>query len=184
MRNICLLACLLLLAGCSSNRHLLLLDPVGPGPGTWPLPGNNGSLLVFSARTASPESGSERSRDRYSDYRVLSADGKETIETVRNDEGRLFGGPTRVALPAGQYRVLARANGYGLVMVPVVIQPNQTTVLHLEGSFWWPRNSGIFDSHPVRLPSGQIVGWPASPGQAPQGYFPGTPSGLTPGLRE
>ncbi len=161
MLKICLLASLLLLAGCASNSRLLL-DKVGPTPDAWPLPGHMGSLLVFSARTASPESGTSRYRDRYSDYKVLSADGNALVQEVRNDEGKLLGGPTRVSLPPGSYRVLARANGYGLVIVPVLIEANRTTVVHLEGSFWWPRNSGIFESTPVRLPSGEIVGWPAS----------------------
>ncbi len=160
MRNICLFFGLLLIAGCASNQRLLL-DAVGPTPDAWPLSGNKGSLLVYSARVASPESGTSRYRDRYSDYKVLSADGKSLVDEVRNDEGKLLGGPTRVTLPPGSYRVLARANGYGLVIVPVLIEKNRTTVIHLEGSFWWPRSSGIFESSPVRLPSGEIVGWRA-----------------------
>ncbi len=64
--------------------------------------------------------------------------------------------------PAGTYRVLARANGYGLAPVPVAIRPGQVTTLHLEGSVWWPVKSPIFNSNPVRLPGGEIIGWRAA----------------------
>ncbi len=161
-----MLPCLLFLAvifqGCSSAHHELVLNPVGPGPQPYVGTGKIGSLIVFSAREPGPEDETLRYRDRYSEYTVLSENGKEVVQRVRNDDGKLFGSPQKVELPTGDYRVIARANGYGPVTVPVRIEPNQTTVVHLEGSVWWPRRSAIFDSDPVRLPSGQIVGWRAS----------------------
>ncbi len=81
---------------------------------------------------------------------------------VHNDSGKLAEGPEKLELPAGKYLVLARANGYGLVRVPVVIRRGQTTTLHLEGSVWWPASTGIGTSNPVRLPHQEIVGWRAA----------------------
>jgi len=57
-------------------------------------------------------------------------------------------------------------NGYGTVTVPVTIKPNRLTTVHLEGGTWWPSRSPIFESEPVRLPDGQIVGWRAGAGKA------------------
>src|SRR5262249_6677707 len=123
--------------------------------------GTSGTLQVFSALDSAPDFNNSPYRSRYSDYKVYSSDGAELVKAVRNDSGKLIEGPPRVELAIGKYRVIARANGYGEVTVPVVIKPSQTTAIHLEGSHWWPKSSQIFDANPVRLPSGQIVGWPA-----------------------
>lgn len=146
--------------GCASPNPGLVLRPVGPPPGGASHPGRPGTLQVFSAFDTSANFNTTPYRQRHTDYELYSADGKERIHTVRNDTGKLLDGPVAVSLPAGKYQVVARANGYGKVTVPVLIQANQTTAVHLEGNYWWPRNSAIFDSNPVRLPSGQIVGWP------------------------
>ncbi|MCX6923340.1 MAG: hypothetical protein NT154_09055, partial [Verrucomicrobia bacterium] len=61
----------------------------------------------------------------------------------------------------GAYRVAARANGYGEVIVPVVIRDNQVTRVHLEGSPAWPNGWELANSNPVRLPGGEIAGWRA-----------------------
>jgi len=117
--------------------------------------------MVFSALDPSADFNNSPYRHRYTDYHVYSPDETRLVKAVHNDTGKLVEGPARVQLPAGKYRVIARANGYGTVTVPVVIKANQTTTIHLEGSNWWPRSSLIFEANPVRLPSGQIVGWPA-----------------------
>ena len=105
-------------------------------------------------------------RKQYTDYSVFPADGKDLVQAVHNDTGKLLEGPRTVELPAGNYRVIARANGYGTVTVPVRVKPNQLTTVHLEGGTWWPSKSPIFESEPVRLPNGQIVGWRADAGKA------------------
>lgn len=152
----------LLTGGCASSQHRgLVLDPIGPPPSGSAAAGSQGTLVVFSAADPTPGFDESPYRRRYSDYRIVSADGKELIQTVHNDTGKLLEGPRKVELAAGEYRVLARANGYGLVEAPVVIKPGQVTTVHLEGSTWWPQSSPIFASNPVRLPHGQIVGWRA-----------------------
>jgi hypothetical protein len=150
-----------LFAGCASSEHGLTLATVGSSPTSTTPGGSEGYLLVYSAfQTTTADFNRTPYRRQYSDYRILSSDGKDVIESVHNDTGLLISGPTRVTLPVGRYRVVARANGYGTVTVPVVIRAGQSTLVHLEGSVWWPKSSGIHDSDPVRLPKGEIVGWP------------------------
>ena len=118
--------------------------------------------MIFSAFSSTPDFDASPYRREYTDYRIFSADGKRLIQAVHNDNAKLMEGPRKVLLPVGSYRVVARANGYGPLAVPVAIRPNEVTAVHLEGSVWWPRSSGIADSNPVRLPGGEIAGWRAS----------------------
>jgi hypothetical protein len=99
----------------------------------------------------------DRYRQEYSDYRIYSADG-QLRQRVHNDTGTALGSPVTVRLPPGQYRVVARANGYGTVTVPVVIATGGTTVIHLEGGNW-PDKAAFNETNAVRLPDGRIVGW-------------------------
>ena len=159
------LAATLLVSGCASYRGHLVLDPIGP-----PLPrcagiGAQGTLMVFTAYEVTADFNGNPYRRRYSDYRILTADGQRVVEGVHNDKGFLAEGPRKVDLSVGTYRVEARANGYGQVTVPVEVCVGQTTTVHLEGSPWWPNPAVIAHSNPVRLPGGEIAGWRAS-GQA------------------
>lgn len=148
------------ICGCVHSPSGLVLNPVGPPPGDTPETGTLGGLLVYSAFDPAADFNSSPYRHRYTDYKIYNTDGTQLVRKVRNDSGKLVEGPVRVELAAGSYRVVARANGYGTVTVPVVLKVGQTTLVHLEGSHWWPRDSAIFDANPVRLPGGQIVGWP------------------------
>jgi hypothetical protein len=123
-----------MVAGCSTYRGDTVLAPVGPGPtATVAANANDGSLLVYSAYSDTPEfNGRDVYRPHYTDYRVLSADG-QMIKWVHNDSGTATQSPEPVKLPAGNYKVVARANGYGQVTVPVIIAAQRRTVVHLEG---------------------------------------------------
>jgi hypothetical protein len=147
--------------GCASPKKQLVLDPIGPGPHSGATNGAQGSLVVYSAFDPTADLNRSPYRRRYTDYQVLSADGNRLIQAVQNNRETLLNSPPLVALPAGSYRVVARANGYGTITAPVVIKAGQTTTVHLEGSVWWPRSSPIFASNPVRLPKGEIAGWRA-----------------------
>jgi hypothetical protein len=157
-----------LICGCASFHRALVLGPVGPSPQPSSGSGQEGFLQVFSAFDPTPGFSGSPYHYYYTDYRVLSNDGSQLIKQVHNNSGKLLEGPKRVELPAGAYRVLARANGYGVVTVAVVIRPGQVTAVHLEGGTWWPASSPIFQSNPVRLPHGQIVGWRAPTDDAHQ----------------
>jgi len=158
-----LLAASTLLAGCVTDNKLVL-DTVGPPP-TQTTPTSStttdGNLLVYSAfrRNADFNSRDPR-RQEYSDYEIDSADGK-LLRRVHNNFGSISQDIVSVPLPAGEYIVKARANGYGFVTVPVMIEPHQNTVLHLEGGGFWPDESAFNQTNAVRLPDGLIVGWKA-----------------------
>jgi hypothetical protein len=149
----------LLLPGCAWHRSGLVLDSVGPSPGNRSAASSNGALLVFSAFDPSLRlSDVDPYRKPCTDYKIFSDDGK-LVRAVHNDSETMLEGPVLVELPVGTYRVVARANGYGLVTVPVPILTKRTTTVHLEGGASWPDQNAIAHSNPVRLPDGQIIGW-------------------------
>lgn len=161
LRAVAVVAATALLSSCASHGPALVLEPVGPAPFPSAIAGSTGTLMVFSAFEQGADFNSQLYRRHYTDYLILSADGKP-LQTVRNDSGTLMEAPKRVQLPVGTYRVVARANGYGKVTVPVVIRADQATTVHLEGSPSWPNRRQLAGSNPVRLPDGEIAGWPAS----------------------
>jgi len=149
-----------LLAGCATSKSGITLDTVGPVPDQpAAISSTNGMLVVYSAFEVNADFNScDPYRREYSDYRIFSADGN-LLQRVHNDSGLDLGSPTRVGLPAGSYLVIARANGYGFVTTPVVIETNQITTVHLEGGGSWPDESTFGETNAVRLPDGEIVGW-------------------------
>jgi hypothetical protein len=151
-----------LVAGCVSPPNGLVLDPIGPTDSQSVGAGTNGTLVVFSAFDAHADFNDLPYLRHYTDYKITCRDGR-LVQTVHNANGTLLEGPKRVQLPVGAYCVIARANGYGVVTVPVIIQANQVTPVHLEGSPAWQNGSQLSQSNPVRLPDGEIAGWRASP---------------------
>jgi hypothetical protein len=148
-----------LFAGCASTRNSLVLAPVGPAPAITAGSALAGTLVVFSAfERNAPLPPSPDYRKRYSNYSILGADGR-LIQQVSNDTGAAVGMPVEVKLAPGAYRVVAPANGYGVVTVPVVIAANRTTTVHLEGGTI--RSVDLAGAAAVRLPDGQVVGWRA-----------------------
>jgi len=158
------------LVGCASNGPGLVLDPVGP-PVFQPSAGSNGTLVVFSAYDPNAHFNSLPYRRVHSDYSLLAVDGTR-LQTIHNDNGTSVEGPKAVPLPAGEYRVVALANGYGTVTVPVVVGVNQTTVVHLEGGSPWGNKAPTAEVKSVRLPDGEIVGWRANTQRSAQTASP------------
>ena len=154
-----------LLSGCASLGPKLVLDPVGPPRLASAGAGSTGTLMVYSAFERGAEFNGRYYRRQYTDYKILSTDGKPA-QVVHNDTGTLLETPQRVQLPVGAYRVAARANGCGKVIVPVVIRADQVTRVHLEGSPGWSNGRVLANSNPVRLPDGEIAGWRASTGDS------------------
>ena len=152
-----------LLAGCISQQRGLVLEPIGPPNVQLARPGSNGTLVVFSAFDPHADFNDLPYLRHYTDYKITSADGT-LQQTVHNNKGLSVEGPKSLELPVGSYRVVAHANGYGLVTVPVLIQANQVTTVHLEGGASWPNNAALLGSNPVRLPDGEIAGWRANTG--------------------
>lgn len=151
------------LLGCASGKSGLALDTVGPIPAkTAPVHSTTGTLVVYSAYDMNADFNSrDPYRPEYSDYKIYTAAGK-LLQRVHNDSGTILQDPVPVKLPIGKYRLVARADGYGSVTIPVIIAAQQTTVLHLEGGGAWPDKSVFNQTNAVRLPDGRIVGWRAS----------------------
>jgi len=154
------LAVAALAAGCISQPHGLVLDPIGPPSPRSAWAGSNGTLVVFSAFDPHADFNDLPYLRHYTSYKIISQNGKLT-QTIHNDNGTLLAGPQKVELPVGAYCVIARANGYGVVTAPVIIQANQVTMVHLEGSPAWRNGSQLSQSNSVRLPDGEIAGWRA-----------------------
>jgi len=120
-----------------------------------------GTLIVYSAYAVNADfSPRDPYRPEYSDYEIY-ATGK-LLRRVHNDSGTLLQDPALVELPAGDYRVVAKANGCGKVTVPVIIRARRCTVVHLEGGASWPDRRVFNQTSAVRLPDGQVVGWRAT----------------------
>ena len=150
-----------LIAGCASADHGLTLSPVGPATVQATVPDDKGTLVVYSAYdvTAATQ-GDYEHRRHYSDYKILSAEGK-LLQVVHNDSNTVLREAAQVKLPPGSYQVVAHANGYGLVTVPVVIEKSRSTTVHLEGGGSWENEIARNQADAVRLPDGRIVGWRA-----------------------
>jgi len=152
-----------LLSGCAGEKDRLVLDPVGP---RFPRisAGNlqNGTLVVYSAYDVGASwTARDPRRPVFSDYKIFAPDGN-LLRAVHNNSGTILQDAVPVELPAGKYRVVANANGYGRVTIPVVIESRQTTVLHLEGGGSWSNEAQFNQTNAVRLPDGLIVGWRAT----------------------
>lgn len=150
----------MLLSGCATSNHGLVLDSVGPDPSAAAnTGGSTGTLLVYSAYEANADFNSRDSHRReFSDYRILNTDG-QLRQWVHNNSGTILQRPQPVELPTGAYRVEAQANGYGMVTVPVTVEAGHETIVHLEGGVRWSGQFGKDQATAVRLPDGEVVGW-------------------------
>jgi hypothetical protein len=143
-------------SGCVTEGNTLVLDAVGPAPAQPAAVSQRGTLVVFSAFDVHADfTAVDPDRRRHTDYKLLSSDGK-FVRLIHNNPNSLMEGPVEVGLAPGEYKVVARCNGCGVVTVPVVVEPNRTTTVHLEGGASLPRGADT-----VQLPDGQIIGWRA-----------------------
>jgi hypothetical protein len=158
MKTFVSVACLafLLTTGCVSTQPLIPLDAIGPGPASATSLAN-GLLVVFSAPDPSAHFSGVPYHLYYTDYKINSSDGT-LLKEIRNDSGSTIEGPAKIELPPGNYQVVARASGYGLITVPVVIVAHHATTVHLDGSPYGSSSRELDAKNTVRLPNGQIVG--------------------------
>lgn len=156
-------AFVLALTGCVSERDHLVLAQVGPVRASVPDKSSEGFLKVYSAYDAGAHFYSRNYDGReFSDYSIFDATG-QLIRKVQNSTDSILEAPATISLPPGQYKVIARANGYGNVTVPVVIKRDQQTVLHLEGGGTASEFAGTAPNETVCLPDGRIVGYRSNP---------------------
>ncbi len=149
----------MLLTSCASKDQVVIAAPVGPIPRE-----AVGMLIVYSATEQWPEviGGDDTYRYPHTGYEISTTDGRP-VKTVRNALSNWDELPTRVELREGNYVVRALSQTFELVSVPVVIRAGRLTELHLERPRnWEPMASNARNSHYVRLPNGQVIGYLAN----------------------
>lgn len=142
------------LVGCAQARPIPvsnLVEPVSAQSSGTPA----GVLVVYSAYETQSSGTSPFDDVRpYTSYKLYSEKG-ELLQKVGNSETGLGDAPTSVKLAPGVYRVVALSNGHGLVEVPVRVENNRITAVHLDSEGPAIRNKNLA----IRLPDGEVVGW-------------------------
>ena len=151
-----------LLSGClSAPISRVVTEPVGPigGANRMNLSSGPGELIVFTQTEDINDGGI--SYTRHTAYSVENQEGK-TVRQVVNRAGNTDQSPTTVSMDPGSYVVRARADGFGLVAVPIQIAPNQLTAVYLDRE---PRPKGLAipPGQEVTLPDGRLVGRKTAP---------------------
>ena len=165
---------LICLVGCASPTRIAVSEAVGPAPTEQALPAGQSSLEVYSARVRRAYNPNQEEflmnndfgtndflyRPAHSDYAIYSQDGK-LLQQVRNSRGPNDPEPAIVPLAPGRYKITAKARGYGLVTVPVVIRSGKLTTVNLQRN----RNlagSSVPGTDLVVLGDSRVVGWKAT----------------------
>ena len=152
-----------LLSGCAIEKNATVLDTVGPPMSqSTAASSTNGTLVVYSAYEVNADfNARDPNSPEYSDYNILTADDR-LLQKVHNNSGTILQEAVPVGLSPGKYHIVAHSNGYGYLVVPVIIAAGQTTTLHLEGDGFWPNESAFNRINAVRLPDGVVIGWKAA----------------------
>ncbi len=143
---------------CALTTKPVVLGTVGPDPTAKVLATTTGFLKVYTAVKCYPYD-----RQYYfghTDYGVYDAAVKR-VKSVQNAAWFHDLAPALVTLPAGTYNVVAWADGYELVEVPVVIKAGQLTEVNLEANRK-PSITATAEGDVVRMNDGRIVGWSAA----------------------
>ena len=159
MKNQFVLILLLLMigvSGCASSPDLVL-GPVGPARPVLTPAAPSGTLVVFSELESSILNSDYAN---HGNYRIYNTAGQE-IRHVINYISPVLEDPVQVQLPPGAYMVKARAANYGPVYVRVIIEKDNVTTVHLDGSDV-PEKKNALKSQLVSLPNGKVVGWAAN----------------------
>jgi hypothetical protein len=153
-----LLGATALLPACAFHPTPVAVQAVGPAPREEANNAQNGYLVVYSAWGLVNEN--KAPVDHHSRYTLMSEDGKMN-RVIMNHVDRFDEGPIRVPLTAGTYKVSALSAHSGRVIVPVIIAPEQTTYVYLDGRTR-PKLAADQQADLVKLPDGQVVGWAVS----------------------
>jgi hypothetical protein len=145
-----------LFAGCATSSNPVVKEPVGPDLAAprINLSQGQGRLMVYSATEV--DDAVNAYFPTHSAYTICDAGGK-FLKHVDNRTGSFEQTPVTVSLPAGNYKVRARATNAGTVEVPVVIKEGKTTIVDLEGATL-PQRRPTGAGQWVRLPNGQVIG--------------------------
>jgi hypothetical protein len=149
---ILLLAASTIATACTLRPATIVDDTVGPGVaavGEF----QQGYLTVYSASIWTTADDLTSSLRSYTDYDIHRVDGSLLKHVVNGDEE-----PLQVALPAGQYFVVAQSDNAGTVSVPVAIENGQVTIVGLDAFASEERFVGVDPTDLVRLPDGHPIG--------------------------
>ena len=177
MRYVCSIAvstAVVCMAGCASPTQFAVSEPVGPAPTGQAHTLSGSSLEVYSARVRAPVDvykeeflwNNDFGRNDFlyepahSDYSIYTRDGK-VLEHVRNARNPEDPKPAVVPLAPGTYEIKAKARDFGLVTVPVVIEPGKLTVVNLQREKN-PVVEPVARTNAVVLGGYEVVGWRAS----------------------
>ena len=141
----------MLTLGCVNSRTIAIADAVGPTK-TLSESSSQGLLVVYSALNGLTTR--DPTHPRHTNYEIRTGDGK-LLQTVVNRAGSFAQDPARVSLPAGTYRVIARAVNIGKVELPVVIAAGQVTTVDLNKE---SAADASGNRNHVLLPNGQVIG--------------------------
>jgi hypothetical protein len=140
------------LVGCASPQQLTVTEPLGPGKLD---EGTTGAVRVYTA-TETHADGDQTYYYPHTGYLVYNQEGKKVM-FVPNHVGTMDEAPMTAYLPPGSYTIVAQAEGYGRVRIPLVVKSHRTTVIHLDRDWSPPKNAQT--SELVRLPDGHPIGW-------------------------
>ena len=150
---------LALLSACANPGTPVAVQAVGPAPREEAASSHEGYLVVYSAWGIVNEN--KAPVDHHSRYTIMSDDDKIN-RVIINHIDRFDEGPIRVSLSAGSYKVSALSAHSGRVIVPVIIAPQQTTYVYLDGQTR-PNLAAGQQADVVKLPNGDVVGWAVKP---------------------
>jgi hypothetical protein len=157
--HLCALAgALTLLPACAFQSAPVAVQPVGPAPDQTAGKTHDGYLVVYSAWGLVNEN--KAPVDHHSRYTITSDDGKMN-RVIINHIDRFDEGPIHLPLAPASYKVKALSAHSGMVIVPVIIKPDQITYIYLDGQAR-PKPTEQSQTDFVRLPDGQVVGWAAT----------------------
>jgi hypothetical protein len=162
------------LVGCAAPRQVAISEPVGPAPTVVGQHTGGSMLQVYTARVRAPvdlnrevfmENSDFGGNDllyepAHTDYTICSQDGK-VLEHVRNARSLEDPEPAIVPLAPGTYKIQARARDYGMVTLPVVIQPGRLTSVNLQ-RFRNPVGDSVPKTELVLLGNHRVIGWKAT----------------------
>jgi hypothetical protein len=123
------IACNLALLTSVAFAQPTLLDTVGPSTDTLQASDYAGTLIVYSATEARAD-GKDASYYPHTSYEVYF--NGHPFRHVDNGRTLEVETPSRVALPRGNYLVVAQSGTDVTVKVPVRIETGRTAVLHLD----------------------------------------------------
>jgi hypothetical protein len=152
------LACCLL-SGCATPKGQLVVGTVGPQNPRGSTSGGFGQLQVFTQTVQNNDGGIPY--PLHTAYWIYTTNGFK-VKSVQNHVGPNDMSPMVVMIPAGLYHVIARADRYGIITVPTVIEGNRVTQIYLD-STGLPAMFAEDPTKLVHLPGGPAIGFRAGP---------------------